>query len=127
MNQDQELLLFHKNLWIEYANESITHNIFNNNEVIIFDLWFSYSEYRKKIINNLKLKFDDQNFEKIFKHGYSSFDGFNFKDCASKMDVLNRINFYKDDQILLNLINDNIIKDLWEKIYQNNMLKINFI
>lgn len=116
MNEDTELLKHHKQLWKEYAEE-IINNIYLEKKIVInFDKWFMDQKYRLEITRHLNLNFDDENFDKIFKHGFSSFDGYKFKDCATKMDVLNRIDYYQNDINFLKLINEKEIIILWDKI-----------
>jgi hypothetical protein len=109
----KDILETHAWMWLAYAEE-LAKNTYN---VIIYDKWFSDLKYRKLISARLGLVFDDSNFNNIFKHGVSSFDGYKYQNCASKMDVLHRAEYFKGDKYFNSIINNSKMSELWNKIY----------
>ena len=83
--------------------------------IIIYDHWFQYPEYRRKIENDLNLIESDGWFERVSNYGGgSSFDGVNFDGNAQKMDVLERWIKYKDHPIIQR-IEDTLLESFNEK------------
>lgn len=106
-----------KNIWMKYADEYLHRSCIQH--FIVYDKWFTNVEYRKKIATDMKLEFDDSNHNKIFKHGVSSFDGYRYQNDTTKMDVLNRADFFKDNKQFDTLISDPKMLSLWTQIMNN--------
>lgn len=94
----------HIKLWFDYAEEAIHNKLFGSCKVVLYDRWFMDQQYRSNIANNFDLQFDDSNFEVIYRHGSSSFDGYKYQNNASKMDVLNRFDALSRDTDFLTKI-----------------------
>lgn len=103
-NKNQQILNKHIKLLIDYGHDFLNNDMQRMN--ILYDKWFKDITYRKSLSKKLSLQFDDSNFDKIFLHGYSSFDGYLYKNDASKMDVLNRYD---------NFLNDSVFQDILQK------------
>lgn len=101
-----------RTLWKSYANADSSFI------KIIYDNWFSDSEYRRQLENILNLNKSDDGLEKIHYMGSgSSFDGQDFQHDAQKMNVLNRWEQYYDDELYLDIINDPELLGIREKIF----------
>jgi len=73
--------------------------------VINFNKWHASYEYRQYLCDRLELPFTDQGRTGLFKYG-SSFNGMDFNGRADQMDVLNRWETYKDNEIYRMLIDE---------------------
>lgn len=68
--------------------------------VVNYNRWFLDRDYRRSLAEELNIPFSDRGIEQVAEAGGgSSFDGQKFEGHAQKMDVLNRYQAMKDDQI----------------------------
>ncbi len=117
-DKNLDILNFHQKMWISYAEELLAKKVCMYKDVVcvMYDKWFTDVDYRKAVAKKLDLKFEDSNYDKIFKHGVSSFDGYKYQNSASKMNVLNRFSFFKDDQQFKIVASDKRLAKLWVKL-----------
>lgn len=81
----------------EYLKAMSDDNFFT----IIYDIWFQYPEYRRKIESDLNLIETDRWFERVSNYGGgSSFNGVDFDGNAQQMDVLDRWIKYENHPII---------------------------
>ncbi len=110
------------NLWIAYAKEYLgVTNILKNKIAINYNEWFE-SEYSKKAIANLlSLPSYDKGYKRVAKYGANtwgdSFDNLNFENKANEMNVFERWKSYWDDPEYINMLDNNELLELADKIY----------
>ena len=105
------------NLWKQHSQEALNEN--SEYYVILFDLWFSDENYRKKICSDLGLLFTDNGLNTVTKFGSgSSFNRQEFDNKAQKMSVLNRWMQYPDQKELFSHID--------KQAYELNQRLFNF-
>jgi hypothetical protein len=79
--------------------------------VFNFDEWFSSEDYRKKLSDQLGLEYSDEGVNNVIRTVGSSFDGMRLAKEAQKMKVLDRWEYFKDDNDYLSkLKNDELIE-----------------
>lgn len=89
-------------------------------EVIIFDAWFKEEQYRELICSRLQLDLapSGSRIDYLSRHGRgSSFDGFKFAEEPSEMKVLDRWEYYKDDEEYLSILADALLLDLSRRVF----------
>jgi len=92
--------------------------ITNKQKIINYNFWFSDIDYRKEVSSILGLEFSDKNLEQITNFGRgSSFSGIEFDGKAQLMNVLSRWKCIKEHQDFIELINDDEIVSLSNKIW----------
>ena len=83
-----------------YAKEILNSLLLQNMVFINFNRWFIDKEYRKEIIESIGFSFTDKGKDIISrKGGGSSFDGYDYDGCATKMDMLERWKYFKDNNL----------------------------
>jgi len=111
--------------WVEHAKEIAKEQKLLDKEFyfINYNEWFSSEDYRKKICEDLGLKFTDRGLNSVVNYGHgSSFDREKFNGSAQSMNVLSRWENFKDDDFYKSLLTNEII-ELSEKIFNFNPLK----
>lgn len=110
-------------LWIAYAKECLGEtNFLSNKKVVInYNQWFADINYRKQIADSLNVQFTDIGFNEVVRAGGigSSFDGTNFNNDASKMDVLSRWKLFKGNPVFLDLIKTPGLIDYASQLFNN--------
>ena len=109
----------YRELWKDHAREITNQtNYFADNGLeyvfVLFDRWHVDKQYRQELAQKMGLKYNERNKDKIIRYGNSSFN--QGQRNAQKLDVLNRYQLFEDDQLFQELINDDELKKLWEKI-----------
>jgi hypothetical protein len=111
-------------LWKSYAREFVgaTSYIHKENKILInYNRWFSDLEYRSSIAQILLLESTEKGIEEVAKWGPAtwgdSFDNMTYDGKAGQMDVLNRWQNYKDDEVFRSLFKDAELLELSEKIF----------
>jgi len=95
-NRNSEISWFQKDAiqrWKEYAREALgdTNYLGNNKVVINYNHWFKHKRCRKKISENMGLRFSDAKLNYVPENGYgSSFDSETMNGKAQQMKVLER-------------------------------------
>jgi len=76
---------------------------------ISYNRWFADEEYRKELCNELDLPYSEGDMDYVPpRGGGSSFDGLNFKNRGSEMDVLGRWEKYKDNKRFSKLLTSKV-------------------
>ena len=119
---DKSLLINLIERWKLYAIESLEKLYFNDACLIVYDKWFNDVKYRERLASELGLKFDDSNLNSIFKHGVSSFDGYNYINSAQNMDVLNRCKNFEADTDFKSFTSDPLIQEIWHKLKEKEKI-----
>lgn len=115
-NKNVNVLAKYVTQWQLYATEYLENTIFPHKINIFYDKWFTDEAYRKELCTQLGFKFNDSNFNHIYKHGTSSFDKMKFMNNASQMDVLHRNKVFDNDERFVKLANNKKLVAIWEKI-----------
>ena len=100
-------------LWLDYAKEFLgeTNYLKHNRVMVNYNQWFSEQDYRRNISTKLGLDFNDTGFNIVKKYGNgSSFNGTEFDNKVSKMDVLNRWQELIGDDEYRKMFNKEIIE-----------------
>lgn len=111
-------------LWKIHAREflGMTSRLEGKKVFIYYNTWFSSEAYRRKISQQLHLKFTDKGFNKVSNWGGgSSFDSTHFNGQSAGMNVLGRQQQLTDDEkiILLSVLEDEELLELSERIEQS--------
>lgn len=121
-NKNSKILLKVKKLWIYYANLFIQfeHNNPFNFTRILYDKFYTDENYRSKILNELDIDYNID-INKFTKWGYSSFG----EKSRNKRQYWGDIKscFYRNDPKFTEIVDDNEIHDLWEKILELYQIK----
>jgi hypothetical protein len=75
------------------------------------------------ICDKLGFKFNDSNFNHIYKHGTSSFDKMKFMNNASQMDVLHRYSLFQNDERFVKLSYNKNLMAIWDKVQEKEGIK----
>ncbi len=106
-------------LWLDYAKEFLgeTNYLQHKKVTINYNQWTTSEQYRNNISEQLGLDFCDAGFDIVKNYGGgSSFQGTDFDQQASKMDVLNRWQKFIDDEEYRKMLNDEI-REYSQKIF----------
>jgi hypothetical protein len=111
--------------WVMYAKEVIGETNYLNGKVpCLFDKWFSSLEYREEFCANLGLDHNDSGLNDI-RHGrQSSFDGAKYRKEAQKMKVLDRWKLYRKNEEYLEVLRNEELIDLTERLFGYNLREI---
>ena len=105
-----------KDIWCSYAAEALDQN--SEYVIIMYDRWFTSSEYRREIESTLGLEHNDDGINKVHSTGNgSSFDNMSMQNDAQNMNVLERWKEFKDDEDFLEIINNEEMLDLRKKTF----------
>ncbi|MGK7957777.1 MAG: hypothetical protein AB4063_21380 [Crocosphaera sp.] len=110
-------------IWKEHAKEylGITSYLGNDKITINYSQWFLDSSYREKIANLLKLKYTDENLNKVVGEkepgAGSSFDQYEYNGQADQMKVLERWKNMIDNPNYCSLFTDREVWELSEQIF----------
>ena len=99
--------------WLMYAREALGETEYFWKKIIVcnFDEWFSSEDYRRSISDQLGLEYSDKGVNDVIRTVGSSFDGMRLAKEAQKMRVLDRWEYFKDDNDYLDkLRNDELIE-----------------
>lgn len=101
-----------KRIYKQHAREFLGEkNYIANKKSVNFNNWASDAEYRKSIMNRLKIPFSDKGFKKVSKvAGGSSFDGVKLSGSANKMQVHSRWKEFASDDSYWELFDDELIR-----------------
>lgn len=110
------------NLWKQHALEFIEARHIPNRIPVQFNQWFSSHEYREEIANKIGIPNDETSINRVETR--SSFDAFEFKNNAQDMQVLNRWEQFKNNKQFLSYVNRRDIRDLSQKIFGFDTLKV---
>ena len=87
--------------------------------VVLFDRWFSDTEYRRSICRKLAIPFTDAGLNEVVHFGSgSSFDGRRYNGKAQEMDVLNRWMEFDDDPLMTGMMTDELM-ELNKNLFQD--------
>ena len=104
-------------MWKSFANEFLGRtNKLSHRVPVSFDRWYVSEDYRREIAARFELQFTDQARNRLSQFG-SSFDGNKYLHNASEMDVLNRWQYYREDEEYIELMSDPEMLDLTEEIF----------
>lgn len=102
-------------LWVMYAREIVGETKYLRNMVpCLFDEWFSSLEYRKSLCDELGIDHTDDGLNRIRNKRRSSFE---VVDEAQDLKVLDRWKYYKDDKEYLNILRNDELIDLTQRIF----------
>jgi hypothetical protein len=107
-------------LWKEYAKEYLGEtNYSTQNKVCVnYNRWIRDIDYRRSLAETLGFKFSDANFSNVAGNaGGSSFDGTQYAQQASKMDVVGRWKHYQDDEFYRQLLSDRELLEYSDRIF----------
>ncbi len=110
------------NLYKQYAKEFLRQTQFLKNPILInYNTWFISQEYRQSILDRLNIQHSSKSREylqKVTKEGKgSSFDQMKYDTKAQDMKVLDRWEYFKDDEKYIKHFNDNELLDLTYQIF----------
>ena len=112
-------------MWVMYAKEAIGETNYINKKVpCLFDKWFSSVEYRKELCCNLGLDHNDRFLNRMRSWRKSSFDGGKYKKEAQKMKVLDRWKLYRKNKVYLDILRNDELIDLTERLFGYNLREI---
>ena len=114
-------------LWKMYAKEYLGHTNYLGDDLlkINYNKWFSNISYRKKISQNMNLKFSDKNLNYVPVNGHgSSFDVRTMNGRAQKMDVMNRWQRFAENDKFRKIFSDKELIDLSSEIYPKMTKKV---
>ncbi|NET43928.1 hypothetical protein [Okeania sp. SIO2B3] len=100
-------------LWIDYAKEYLgeTNYLKHNKVCVNYNQWFADVEYRRNIAEKLQIEFSDAGIDRVTSFGEgSSFEGKQFNNKATSMDVLNRCQKVADNPQYKQFFNQEILK-----------------
>lgn len=116
---------FFAELWIKYAREIVgdtKHLAYKVN--CIYDKWFTSLEYRKQICYEIGLEHTDAGLNRMRRSRRSSFNGMKYQRNAQKMKVLDRWKHYVRNQRYLDVLRNDELIDLTERIFGYNLKEI---
>ena len=100
------------NQYKEYLNAMTDDKYYT----IIYDNWFQFSKYRRKVEKDLFLIESDKWLEKLSNYGGgSSFDGVDFNGKAQQMKVLERWKDYENHTVIQNIKNNTNFLEVFDK------------
>lgn len=105
--------------WIEHAKEYLGLTDYLKNRVSIsYNSWVVNKDYRQEVAGLLDLKFSDVGINTVVNVGKgSSFDGTAYDGKAQEMPVLSRYKSYLDHPVMLQVLNNEELRDLSEKVF----------
>jgi len=111
-------------MWKIFAREylGITECIDRPKRFVIYDEWFVSEEYRKGVSEFIEQPFTDRWLNVVMRIGAgrkfgSSFDEMNRQSQAQSMDVLNRWQQYRNDDLFKQVFQDEELIELSEQIF----------
>ncbi|MEX0806258.1 MAG: hypothetical protein WD940_02725 [Patescibacteria group bacterium] len=107
-------------LWRTYAKEYLGEtNLLGDRVNVNYNDWFSNRDYRDELCQRcLGTVNRDLSVQDVVEHGRgSSFDYTKFHGSAQKMAVLERWRYFKDDEFYLNLMRDEELVSLSNRIF----------
>jgi hypothetical protein len=110
-----ELLRINTERWKSYAVEYMSRTILPEAIRVNFNDWYRDQEYRKRISGALGWSFTDEGFASRSSWNFSGGSSFGEKD-PSRLDLLNRWQFFKEDAEFLSLVDDDLF-DLTKLIF----------
>lgn len=99
-------------MWKQYAEEFVGKTSFITDKICInYNLWFSDKDYRKDLSGKLKLTYSDKGLNQVPVYGDgSSFARGDYQLDGSKLRVLSRWEFYRNDNLYKNLFDKEVVK-----------------
>lgn len=126
---NREEFLLTRNRWKAYAREYLGEtNYLPDKACVNYNEWFSNTDYRRNLSNQLQLKFNDRGLHQVARHGPNgrnsneSFDGLKYDGAAQKMKVLERWRNYINDPFFLELVMDPELLDLSARVFGDDFI-----
>lgn len=107
-------------LWISHAREFLGETNYLQNEKIClnYNFWVNNIDYRRQIAEQLDLEFTDAGLNKVSaRAGGSSFDQTTYKNEASKMKVHSRWQYYQDNDLYRQILNNQELLSYSQRIF----------
>lgn len=109
----RRLNTFYKDHWKVYAREFLgeSRHLPADTIHISYNHWFLSADYRREIATRFGFEDTEKGLDEVPEYGGgSSFEGREFQNKASAMDVLNRWRHFEDDPVYLRALDDETIE-----------------
>jgi hypothetical protein len=108
--------------WKAHAREYLGETAHLPDRVAVsYNAWFTDPAYRRRLAGTLGLEWSDKGMQEVARWGPTlwgdSFDGLKYDGRATEMKVLERWRAYEDDRFFLNLVDDEELRELSERIF----------